>query len=354
MHKRVLVINPGNVSTKVAVFDDTTEVFQEKLEHSAEEIKQFARIYDQKEYRAGLILALLEKHGIALNSLQAVVGRGGLLKSVAAGVYQVNDAMLDDVKHARNGEHASNLGPILAAEIAAEAGVPAFIADPVSVDEFPPEARLSGLKELPRNSQSHALNCRAVGMQVAQKYGKSFAEMRMVIAHLGSGISIVAYRDGKNVDNSNPLDGGPMSVDRPGSVPVRPLVKLAFSGKYTEAELLRKTGREGGICDYLGVNDLRAAIKMMEDGDEYAALVLRAMSYQIAKEIGAFSTVLNGKLDCIVLTGGMAHSEWLINDLMPRIDWIAPVELYAGEEEMEALLGGALRVLNGEEELQTY
>ena len=354
MSKRILIINPGNSSTKLALFDDESEVFRSGIEHSNGDLMHYPHIYDQREYRRSLILDMLEQYHIPLDSIDAVIGRGGLLKPVAAGVYHVSPQLVEDAKNAAYGEHASNLGPVLSQDLAALAGCPAFIADPVTVDELIPEARLSGLKELPRTSQAHALNCRAVAMRTAEELGKPFSEMRMILVHLGSGVSVVPFCFGKMIDSNNALEGGPMCPDRAGTLPSRSLVILSCSGKYDKDALLKKINREGGLCDHLGVKDLRKALEMMDQGDEYAALVLRAMSYQIGKEVGAMATTLNGQVDCIVITGGMAYSPWLMEDLQPRIAWIAPVIVHAGENEIEALRDSALRVLSGQEEAQQY
>ncbi len=351
---RILVINPGATSTKIAVFEGGLAVFKETVDHSQEKLAEFSKTYDQLEYRTHLIRERLAANGIALSSLDIIMSRGGIGRPMEGGIYEVTAPMLEDMKAATYGDHASNLGCAIARTLADEIGVRACIMDPVSVDEMEDVARISGLKELPRLSQIHALNSRAMAREVARELGRPYEELNLITAHLGGGISIIPHKRGRMVDCNNPMEMGPFCPDRTGGLPVRSLVRLAFSGKYTREELLTKMGREGGLADHLGTKDLREAEAMARDGDEYADLVLDAMNYQIAKEIGAMATVLKGQVDAIILTGGMANSRRLVEDVTERTSFIAPVMVKAGEFEMEALAGGGQRILSGEEAAKTY
>lgn len=351
---RILVINPGATSTKIAVFDEGQVVFKETVNHSREHLSKFMKIYDQLDYRTGLILEHLTANDISLESLDIIMSRGGIGKPMEGGIYDVNEAMLKDMREATYGDHASNLGSAIARTLAEKVGIRACIMDPVSVDEMEDVARISGLKELPRLSQIHALNSRAMAREVAKELGRPYEELYLITAHLGGGISIIPHKRGKMVDCNNPMEMGPFCPDRSGGLPVRSLVKLAFSGKYSKDELLVKMGREGGLADHLGTKDLREAEAMAKAGNEYANLVLDAMNYQIAKEIGAMATVLSGRVDAIILTGGMANSQRLVKDVTRRTEFIAPIIIKAGEFEMEALAGGGERVLKGEEQTRQY
>lgn len=351
---RVLTINPGATSTKMAVFDDEKEILKKTIEHQGPELGQYARIFDQYEYRLSLIEAALAESGIPLKSLNAVVGRGGLLKPLAGGTYAVNEAMLADVKKAERGEHASNLGAVLAYNIAKHAGAPSFIVDPVSVDELEPVARISGIPDMVRISMSHALNMKAVSRKVAAELGKPYNELNLVVAHLGTGVSLSAHHNGRMIDIVDGKDEGPFAPDRCGGIPSSQLVKLCFSGKYTREELTKRLFGVGGFQAYLGTKDLRQIEKMAADGDANADLLLDAMAYQIAKSIGGLATVLEGRVDRIILTGGMAHSKRLVNDISRRVSFIAPIALVPGEEELESLAAGALRALRNEESPKQY
>lgn len=351
---RILAINPGATSTKIGVFDDDAVVLKRTIEHQGTELKEFAHVYDQFQYRLNLITDLLAEQNISLDSLNAVVGRGGLLKPIPSGTYSVGEAMLDDLRKAERGEHASNLGGVIANALAKQLNIPAFIIDPVSVDELEPVARISGLPELPRISLSHALNSKAVARRVAKNLGKKYNELNLIVAHMGSGITVHAMKNGRTIDVTTNQDEGAFAPDRCGSLPAWSLVKLCYSGKYNEAELIKKTLGSGGMYAYLGTKDIREAAERGKNGDELASLVLDAMLYQVAKEIGSMSTVLYGKVDWIILTGGIAYSERITNELIERVKFIAPVVLMPGEEELEALAEGVLRVLNGEEQPQIY
>ena len=351
---RILVVNPGATSTKIGVFDDEQICVSKSIDHQGDELKMFDRVFDQFQYRIDLITRVLEEAGISLDSLDSVVGRGGLLKPIPSGTYAVNQAMLDDLKEAARGEHASNLGGVIANAIAAPLNIPAFIVDPVAVDELDPVARISGMPELPRISLSHALNSKAVARKVAKEMGEKYSDVNFIVAHMGSGITISAHKNGRAIDVNTNQDEGPFAPDRCGSLPAWSLIKLCYSGKYTEQELIKKTLGAGGIFAYLGTKDIREAKKMAEAGNEQAQIVLNAMVYQVCKEIGAMSAVLYGKVDRIILTGGIAHNTFITDEIKERVGYIAPVVIIPGEEELESLAAGALRVLKGEEEPCVY
>jgi len=351
----ILTINPGSTSTKIAIFKNNTPIFEKTLRHSAWEIAQFNKIIDQYEFRKKVILEALQDINFDLNELDAVVGRGGLLKPIPGGTYKVNDRMVEDLKIGVQGEHASNLGGILAKEIASSLNIPAFIVDPVVVDEMDDVARISGMPEIERKSIFHALNQKAVARRAAKDMGKRYDEVNLIVAHLGGGISVGAHRKGRVVDVNNALDGeGPFSPERSGGLPVGDLAKLCFSGKYTENEIRKKIVGKGGLVAYLGTNDGREVVKMIKEGDKKAELIYQAMAYQVAKEIGACAAVLEGKIDAVILTGGLAYDELFTGWIKERVSFIAPVLVYPGEDELLALAEGALRVLKGEEEAKEY
>jgi len=352
--ENLLVINPGSTSTKVAVFRNGENIVQKNLSHSVEELAKYDKITDQFEYRQQMILEWLKEEKIDAASLAAVVGRGGLLKPMPGGAYKVTDAMIEDLKIGVQGEHASNLGGIIAKGIADEQGIPSFIVDPVAVDEFPDIARISGLPELPRKSLVHALNIKAVGRRAASDMGKDLTEVNFIVAHLGGGISIAPVEKGRIVDVNNANEGGPFSPERAGGLPVGSVIKLCYSGKYTQAEMKKMTVGKAGLTGYLGTNDARDVIKMIENGDKKAELIFDAMAYQIAKEIGAMAAVLKGKVDAVVLTGGIAYSNLLCEKISKRVQFIAPVKVYPGEDEMLALAEGTQRILDGTEQAKIY
>ncbi len=358
---RILTINPGSTSTKIALFEDENCTLREEIQHKPEELLQYKRIVEQYPLRRDAVLNFLEKNGIDISSLHAVVGRGGLMRPLESGTYLVNQKMLDDLMAPKEREHASNLGALIAYEIAKKAGVPAFVVDPVCVDEFDDIARISGLPEIERKSLSHALNLKATGRKAAKDLGKNYHELNMVIVHMGGGISVSAHRKGRMVDVNQALDGtGPFSPERAGGLPVGDLVRMCYSvppydkTRYTYEEMITKITRKGGLLAHLGTNDAREVERRIAQGDERARLVYEAMAYQIAKEIGAMATVLKGEVDAIVLTGGLARSEMLVGWIKERVGWIAPVMVYPGEDEMLAMAQGALRVLRGEEKAKEY
>ena len=350
-----LIINPGSTSTKIGVFEDETLLFEETLRHSTEEISQFATIVDQKDFRKKIITNLLAEKNFDMKSLNVVVGRGGMLKPIPGGTYAVTDELLNDLKVGVQGQHASNLGGILAREIGDELSIPSFIVDPVVVDELQPVARYSGVPELPRTSVFHALNQKAVAKRYAKEIGKPYESLRLIVVHMGGGVSVGAHIDGKVVDVFNALDGdGAFSPERAGAVPSGALIKLCFSGKYTEKEVYGKVVGNGGFNAYLGTNDMREVTKMANAGDEKAAVVKQAFIYQVAKDIGSMACVLHGKVDQIIVTGGIAYGTDVVDALKEAAEWIAPFTVYPGEDELLALAQGAIRVLNGEEKAMEY
>ena len=349
---RVLAINPGSTSTKFGVFLNEAPLLSKSLPHGEAELAPFRNrpILEQQQFRAAQIEAELERSGSRLNQFSAVVGRGGLLPPLASGTYEVDAAMLEELRLARRGEHASNLGAFLARSLADKARVQAYVVDPVSVDEWPEIARLSGTALLERQSLSHALNSKAVAKRYAREHGKAYSELRLIVGHLGSGITVSAHQGGRMIDATNSREEGAFSTERAGSVPTMQLVELCFSGTRTKREIEALLFREGGLQSYLGTKDLLEVERRIAAGDERAAIIFAAMVYQIAKEIGAMAAVLCGQVDAILVTGGMAHSERLVADLTKRVAWIAPVVVYPGEDELQALVEGVLRVLRGEEE----
>lgn len=350
-----LIINPGSTSTKIGVFEDETLLFEETLRHSTEEIAQYASIVEQKDFRKEVILAILKEKNFDMKSLSVVVGRGGMLKPIPGGTYAVTDALLEDLRVGVSGQHASNLGGILAREIGDELGVPSYIVDPVVVDELMPVSRVSGVPELPRKSIFHALNQKAVAKRYAKESGKRYEETNIVVVHMGGGVSVGAHKNGKIVDVNNALDGeGAFSPERAGSVPAGDLIKMCFSGKYTEKEIYKKLVGNGGFNAYLGTNDARDVIKRAAEGDAEASLVFEAFIHQVSKDIGAMSTVLQGKIDAIILTGGIAYNQAVCAEIKKRCGWIADFVIYPGEDELLALTQGALRVLKGEEKACEY
>ena len=350
-----LIINPGSTSTKIGVFEDETLLFEETLRHSTEEIAQYASIVDQKDFRKEVILAILKEKNFDMKSLSVVVGRGGMLKPIPGGTYAVTDALLADLRAGVSGQHASNLGGILAREIGDELGVPSYIVDPVVVDELMPVSRVSGVPELPRKSIFHALNQKAVAKRYAKESGKNYEDLNLIVVHMGGGVSVGAHKNGKIVDVNNALDGeGAFSPERAGSVPAGDLVKMCFSGKYTEKEIYKKLVGNGGFNAYLGTNDAREVLKRTEAGDKEAALVFEAFFHQVSKDIGAMATVLQGKIDAIILTGGIAYGQKVCEEIQKRCGWIADFVIYPGEDELLALTQGALRVLKGEEKACEY
>ena len=352
---RILTINPGSTSTKIAVYDNDKEVFEKTLRHSSEEIGQFENISDQFNFRKDIIEGELKAADIKLEELDCVVGRGGLLKPIKGGTYSVTESMLEDLRVGVSGQHASNLGGIIANEFSKELDIPAFIVDPVVVDEISDLARISGTASIERKSIFHALNQKAIGRRFAGEIGKKYEDLNLIIAHMGGGISVGAHSKGAVVDVANALDGeGPFSPERSGGVPVGSVIDLCFSGNYTVYDIRKMITGNGGLVSYLNTNDAREVEAMIEKGDKKAELVYEAMAYQVAKEIGSCAAVLSGKVDGILLTGGIAYSKSFTKMITDRVGFISEVKIYPGEDEMIALALGGLRVLKGEEKAQNY
>lgn len=352
---RSLIINPGSTSTKIGVFEDETQILDKTLRHSTEEIAQFATIFAQKDFRKQIILDALKEENIDPKSFQVIVGRGGLLKPIPGGTYAVNDALLADLKNPPQGEHASNLGGILAREIGDELGVPSYIVDPVVVDEMEPVARISGVPEISRVSIFHALNQKAMARRYAKEVGKKYTDLNLIVVHMGGGVSVGAHEKGRVVDVFNALDGdGAFSPERAGGLPSGALIKMCYESGLTEAEMRKKTVGNGGFNAYLGTNDARDVEKRVNEGDKEATLIRDAFVYQMSKNIGAMAAVLSGKVDAIIMTGGIAYDKAITQMISDRVSFIAPVKLYPGEDELLALAQGALRVMNGEEEAKAY
>lgn len=327
----------------------------ETLRHSTADIETYFNISDQLDFRMKLILSTLNKKTIDLSKLSAVVGRGGLLKPIDSGTYLVNEAMLDDLRIGLLGQHASNLGGILAYEIACPLNIPAYIVDPVVVDEMEEVAKISGISGIRRSSIFHALNQKAVARRYAQEIAKDYQKLSLIVTHVGGGISVGAHKNGRVIDVNNALDGdGPFTPERSGELPVREVVKMCFSGKYTFEMMNKKINGQGGYVDHLGTIDALQVEKAAENGDKKAQLIQDALCYQVAKEIGKYATVLAGKVDAILITGGMAYSQYVVNYIKERVEFIAPIKVYPGEDELLALAQGGSRVLNGEEEAKKY
>jgi len=373
----VLAINPGSTSTKVAVYRGETQLLEEELRHSAQQLAGYTHVAEQRAMRLECVLAVLRAHGFDLARLDAVVGRGGLLQPVPAGTYRVNERMLYDVLNPVGREHASNLGAVLAHEISSRVRdtakcTGAFVVDPVSVDEMEPLARVSGLPEIERRSLSHALNLKVVGRRVARDLGTRYEQLNLIGVHLGGGITVSAHRRGKMIDVNQALDGtGPFSPERAGGLPVGDVVRICYgllplggrpplggpaAGKErpSYAEVTRRLVGGGGLVAHLGTNDAREVERRIEAGDAHARLIYEAMAYQIAHEIGGMAAVLKGEVDAIYLCGGLAHSERLVGWIVERTAWIAPVRVCPGQFEMIALVQGVLRVLDGTEPARDY
>lgn len=355
MSYKILIINPGSTSTKIGVFEDETLLLEETLRHTTEELAGFNLIVEQRDFRKKVILDVLAEKNFDIKQLDVCVGRGGMLKPIPGGTYPVSDDLLEDLKIGRQGQHASNLGGILAKEIGDELGIPSYIVDPVVVDELMPSSRLSGVPELPRRSVFHALNQKAVAKRYAKEIGKKYEDLNLIVVHMGGGVSVGAHMNGKVVDVNDALGGeGPFSPERAGGVPASALVDMCFSGKYTKQEVMKKLIGQAGFNAYVGSNDARDLEKMVNDGDENAKLVQDAFYQQVAKDIGAMATVLRGKVDRIIVTGGIAYSKHTCEELEKRAGFIAPFTVYPGEDELLALAQGAIRVMNGEEKPMTY
>ena len=352
---KILVINPGSTSTKLALFDGEEKALSQTLRHSEEELADFDGITSQYQFREGIILDFLKEHGVELSSIDAVVGRGGLLYPLEGGTYRVNDIMQKHLYEGVQGEHASNLGGLIASAIAEEIDVPSFIVDPVVVDEMEDIARLSGHPLLTRRSIFHALNHKACARVAAERLQKKYEDVNLIVVHMGGGISVGAHKKGRVVDVNNALNGdGPYTPERSGGLPVGDLAKLCLSGEYTHAQVKKMIKGKGGMVAYLGTNDAKKVTEDIERGDAEAEHILDGMCYQISKEIAALAAVLEGDVDAVVLSGGLAYSDFVVRSIRRRTEWIARVTVIPGEEEMSALASGALRVLRDEERAKIY
>lgn len=352
---RILVINPGSTSTKIGVFDNEILIMERTIHHSAESLAEFPTIPDQYRFRTQTILETLDEEGMNVSKLSAVCGRGGLLHPIEGGTYKVNKTMLKDLRKGILGQHASNLGGIIAYEIAEGLNIPSFIVDPVVVDELDPIARISGLPQIERKSIFHALNHKAVARRYAKEKGQAYEDVRLIVAHMGGGITVGVHLNGRVVEVNNGLHGdGPFSPERAGTVPAGDLVELCYSGKYSRQEIMKMLIRQGGLAGYLGTTDTVKVEKRVQKGDAIAQSIYEAMAYQVAREIGSASTVLSGKVDAIILTGRLAYGKEFTASISERINWIADVLVMPGENELQALVEGAVRVLNKEEKAKTY
>jgi butyrate kinase len=347
---RILAINPGSTSTKIAVFDGKEQIFVKNIKHSTEELSAVNKITDQTDFRKRVILKELEENDIPLHSIEIVIGRGGLVKPIPSGIYKVNDLMKTHLYNGYSGEHASNLGGLIADNISKEIGLSAsYIADPVVVDELQPVARITGHPLFERVSIFHALNQKAVARGYAQEIGKEYEALNLIVAHMGGGISVGAHEEGRVIDVNQALDGeGPFSPERAGTLPTGQLVNVCFSGKYTKEEVKKMLVGKGGYVGYFGINDAYQIEKNAQAGDEKAQLIEGAMAYQVAKAIGEAAVVLKGKIDAILLTGGIAYGKPIVDEITRYVDWLAPVKVYPGEDEMSALAMNALMILKKE------
>jgi butyrate kinase len=351
---KLLVINPGSTSTKFGIYEDEREVLEEVLRHEAEELIGFEQITDQYDFRKNIILDVIGKQGYKLEDFDAIVGCGGLLKPIIGGTYIVNERLIEDLQSGNFGQHASNLGGLIANEIGKDIGKPAFIVDPVVVDEMKEISRISGHPKIPRRSIFHALNQRATAHKYCKEIGKRYEELNLIVTHMGGGVSVGIHEKGRVIDTNNALDGeGPFSPERTGGLPVGDLVSLCFSGEVTFQEVRSMLVGRGGLVAYTGINDLRELEEQGKDNPQIK-LLIDALVYQVSKQIASMSVAVNGQVDAILLTGGIAYSEYIIGEITKRVSFISKVEVFPGENELEALAMGALRVLRGEEEARVY
>ena len=344
---KVLVINPGATSTKVAVFEEEQELLKKSIVHTAQELEGFDRVIDQADFRQRAVLEAVAEGGFRLEDFDAVCGRGGLYRPIPSGTYAVSDRVMQDVEQAPYGEHPSNLGAYLARRIGDLVGIPAFFVDPVCVDEMTEVAHVSGFAEFRRLSQFHALNQKAVAKRYAKEIGKSYESLNLIVCHMGGGVSVGAHVKGEVVDTGNALEGeGPFSPERSGTLPSGALVDLCFSGKYTEQEIRRMITGNGGLLAYTGSTDMQELMRRAAT-DAKVQEVIDAFHYQIGKEIGAMAAAMCGRVDAVILTGGIAHNEFVVRYIEQHCSFIAPVSVYPGENELESLVANALVVLRG-------
>jgi len=351
----ILVINPGSTSTKVAVFKNKDLCFEKTIRHSVEELKDFKKMAEQKHFRKEVIIKFLKDNDFDINKLDVIVARGGILKPIPSGTYLINDLMVETVEEARFGEHASNLGALIAKPLSDSLGINSYITDPVVVDELDDIARFTGHPEFIRKSIFHALNHKAVAKEIAESIGKKYEACNFILAHLGGGISVGAHCKGRIIDVNNALAGeGAFSPERSGTVPTGQLVDMCFSGQYSKEEICKKLLGLGGVSAYLGTNNMIEVEERVKNGDEKALIVLKAMAYQVAKEIGAYATVLKGAVDCIIITGGLAYDKYFVELIKERVSFIAEVKVFPGEDELRSLATSAYRVLNNQEKAINY
>lgn len=352
---KILAINPGSTSTKAAVYENQKQLVATTIRHRPEDFSDCPGILDQKGLRMRGIMEMLEQNGIGIADLSAVVGRGGLVSPIDSGTYLINDRMIEDLISDSASVHASALGGLIAAEIGRSYNIPAYVVDPIVVDEMELCAKLTGMPGIERRSVFHALNTKAVARRCAKKLGISYEDGRFIIAHMGGGITVGAHRYGRVIDVNDALSGeGPFTPERSGAVPLEPVIEMCYSGMYTKAEMMARVNKCGGVQAYLGTNDMTKVEQMIKEGDEYAALVMDSMAYQVSKEIGAMVAALEGRVNAIILTGGLAHSIRFTGTIKQRVDQIAPVYTFPGEDEMQALAEGVLRVLTGETNVSIY
>jgi len=351
--EKLLILNPGSTSTKIAYYEDEDQKFVESISHSAEEIAKYDLIVDQYEFRKEMILDVLKEKGVDLNELTAIVARGGLLPPIKAGAYLVNDDMVWQLRNNPTMEHASNLGAVIAESIATPLGIPAYIYDGVTVDEMWPILKITGLTEIERRGIGHNLNTRAAAMKYARENGKAYKDCKLIVVHLGGGISVTLQYGGKVADIINDEDG-PFAPERSGGLPIQSYTSFCMESGMTSQEMLKKVKSRGGLVAHLGTNDSRDVEKMMNEGDEHAKLIYDAMAINVARCVGEEACTVAGDIEAIILTGGIAYSEYFTNEVKKNVEWIAPVIIYPGENEMESLALGGLRVLRGEEEASIF
>jgi len=350
---KILTINPGSTSTKIGIFENENLLLEQTLRHSTEELEIFENIYSQLQFREQLIENFLKNENIDLSEFSAIVGRGGLVKPMISGTYEINEELIQDLKNAIGGSHASNLGGILAKEIAKKHNLKSFIVDPVVVDEMDEVARITGIKNVFRKSKFHALNQKAVAKRFAKEINRNYEELNLIVVHLGGGISVGAHRKGRVIDVTNAIGGeGPFTPERCGQIPADEIIEMCYSGNYQKSDMKKLISGTGGITSLLGTNDVREILKNLENPE--TKLIYDAFIYQIAKEIGAMATTLNGDIDQIILTGGIAYSEVVTGDIIEKIKFISEITIYPGEDELLALCQGALRILNNYEKVKIY
>ncbi len=351
----ILVINFGSTSTKIAAYENTQELFKVSVSHSPEETEQFHSLEEQFDFRRKVVLSTVKDQGYTMESFQAIASRGGNCRPIPGGIYEINPSMIRDIKSGKYGTHATGIGCEVAYELGKQYGIPALTADPPIADEFCVLARFSGKKELPRISSGHMLNQKRTARIVAEQMNMAYEDINMIVVHLGGGISVGAHQKGKLIDMNNALDGeGPFSPERTGTIIVEEVISLCFSGKYTKEEASRFFKGQGGLASYLGTNNGAEVERRISQGDEYASLVFQAMAYQVAKEVGGMYTVLGGNVDAIALTGGLAYSKFLTDEIKKRVGYLAKIYLVPGENEMIALAESSLRYLKGEEKAKKY